>query len=219
MPPLDMHPSKPFIQTGEVARSGGRISDYSTMYSEFGVAQSRVFPAGTVCITIAANIAATGILDFESCFPDSVVGFTADGDSDVARYVELFIRTARADLKRFAPATAQANINLETLSEIAVPVPPHAEMVLVAQLVGQLMDRAKTVDGAHDAVVAMLGSHERAVLAKAFRGELVPQDPNDEPAEAMLVRARGADGAATNGKSATVAKRGRRPGPRTEEVT
>ena len=66
---------------------------------------------------IAANIAETGILSFDSCFPDSVVGFVGDVNLLATRYVELFIRTAKDSLERFAPATAQKNINLDTLSE------------------------------------------------------------------------------------------------------
>jgi type I restriction enzyme S subunit len=65
----------PFIQTGDVANSGGRITRSSNTYSEAGLQQSKLWPKGTLCITIAANIANTGILEFDGCFPDSVVGF------------------------------------------------------------------------------------------------------------------------------------------------
>jgi type I restriction enzyme, S subunit len=178
----------PFIQTGEVARSGGRIIAHSSAYSAFGVAQSRVFPRDTVCITIAANIADTGILQFDACFPDSVVGFVADAGSVAASYVELFIRTARADLKRFAPATAQANINLEVLGKVAVPVPPQAEMVLLVERVERAMALVAAIASSHCSTGGKLQILEQATLAKAFRGELVPQDRNDEPAEAMPAR-------------------------------
>ena len=65
----------PLIHTGDVANSGLYILTYSSSYSELGLAQSRLWKAGTLCITIAANIAQTSILTFEACFPDSVVGF------------------------------------------------------------------------------------------------------------------------------------------------
>lgn len=116
----------PFIQTGEVKAADTWIRTYIETYSELGLAQSKLWPAGTMCITIAANIAATAILTFDACFPDSVVGFV-QSESTITRYVEMFIRTARQDLDRYAPATAQKNINLQTLSEVAVPLPPLAE--------------------------------------------------------------------------------------------
>ena len=117
----------PFIQTGNVRRSDGVIAKYSQTYTEFGLAQSRLWAAGTLCITIAANIAETGILSFDSCFPDSIVGFIAGTEAVTTRYVELFIRTAKSDLERFAPATAQKNINLEVLEAVAIALPPIAE--------------------------------------------------------------------------------------------
>ena len=65
----------PLIQTGDVANCDGHIKHYTATYSETGLKQSKMWKAGTLCITIAANIAKTGILDFDACFPDSVVGF------------------------------------------------------------------------------------------------------------------------------------------------
>src|SRR5438067_4649726 len=63
----------PFIQTGDVARSGGRIVKHEQTYSKAGLAQSRLWPAETVCITIAANIADSATLAYPACFPDSIV--------------------------------------------------------------------------------------------------------------------------------------------------
>src|SRR5262249_49415869 len=85
----------PFIQTGDIARSGGRILTHRQTYSEAGLAQSRIWPGETVCITIAANIAESAILTYPACFPDSVVGFVADPEMCEPQYIEFFIRTAR----------------------------------------------------------------------------------------------------------------------------
>jgi type I restriction enzyme S subunit len=113
----------PFIQTGDVRAAHRFLKSYNQTYSDFGLSQSRLWPIGTLCITIAANIANTAILTFDACFPDSVVGFSADPDRTTASYVEFFLRTAQADLEAFAPATAQKNINLETLGEVLGSVP------------------------------------------------------------------------------------------------
>jgi type I restriction enzyme S subunit len=121
----------PFIQTGDVRRSDGSINEFTQTYSEFGLAQSRLWPAGTLCITIAANIAETGILKLQACFPDSVVGFIPQKGTPTVEYVECFIRTARDRLDRFASATAQKNINLEVLEAVAIPTPPLAEQARI----------------------------------------------------------------------------------------
>lgn len=127
------------IQTGDVARSGGRIKTHTNKYNDVGLAQSMLWPKGTLCITIAATIADSGILDFDACFPDSVVGFVPAPGFENARYFEYFVRTAKANLLEFAPATAQKNINLEILTSVLIPLPPFAEQHRIVAKVDALM--------------------------------------------------------------------------------
>ena len=129
----------PFIQTGDVARSGGSIETYSNLYNDVGLAQSAMWPAGTLCITIAANIADSGILTFDACFPDSIVGLIVHDGFENARFFEYFLRTAKADLHEFAPSTAQKNINLGILTEVLIPLPPLAEQHRIVAKVDELM--------------------------------------------------------------------------------
>ena len=127
------------IQTGDVARSNGVIKTFTSKYNDVGLAQSMKWPAGTLCITIAANIADSGILSFDACFPDSVVGFKPSAVFDSARYFEYFVRTAKANLLAFAPATAQKNINLEILNAVLIPLPPFAEQHRIVAKIDELM--------------------------------------------------------------------------------
>ena len=113
----------PFIQTGDVANSGGRVKKYMTTYSEEGLRQSRLWPKGTLCITIAANIAKTGVLEFDACFPDSVVGFVP-GTSVTTAYVQGWLNFLQPTLEAIAPQAAQKNINLEILRNLPITVPP-----------------------------------------------------------------------------------------------
>lgn len=178
----------PFIQTGEVRAAKRYLTQFNQTYSDFGLAQSRLWPIGTVCITIAANIAETAILGLAACFPDSVVGFTADRERTSAEYIEYFIRTVRADLEQFAPATAQKNINLETLYMVRVPSPPLEEQREIVQRLDHAFDWLDKIAIEHARAEHLLPKLDQAILAKAFRGELVPQDPNDEPASELLQR-------------------------------
>jgi type I restriction enzyme S subunit len=113
----------PFIQIGEIANSGGRITGYKATYSELGLAQSKLWPRGTLCITIAANIAKTGVLEFDACFPDSVVGFLP-GTRVQTEFVQAWLAFLQPTLEANAPQAAQKNINLAILRELPVPVPP-----------------------------------------------------------------------------------------------
>lgn len=127
------------IQTGDVARSNGIVATYTSKYNDLGLSQSFKWPKGTLCITIAANIADSGILSFDACFPDSVVGFIPAPMFENARYFEYFVRTAKANLLQFAPATAQKNINLEILTQVLIPLPPLAEQQRIVAKVDALM--------------------------------------------------------------------------------
>jgi type I restriction enzyme S subunit len=176
----------PFVQTGDVRAADRYLIDYTQTYSDFGLAQSRLWPVGTVCITIAANIAETAILAREACFPDSVVGFIADSNRTSSEYVEFFFRTIRVDLERFASATAQKNINLETLYRVRVPSPPLDEQREIVRRLEIALGWLSKVAAEHDRAAHLLPRLDQAILAKAFRGELVPQDPRDEPASALL---------------------------------
>lgn len=113
----------PFIQTGEVANSGGRIRSFGTTYSKQGLAQSRLWPKGTLCITIAANIAETGVLEFDACFPDSVVGFLP-GPQVTTEFVQAWLAFLQPTIEANAPQLAQKNINLRILGELPIPIPP-----------------------------------------------------------------------------------------------
>ena len=116
--------SMPLIQTGDVSNSGMYITAYSSTYSEIGVAQSKIWLAGTLCITIAANIGNCAILTFDACFPDSVVGFIANEKVALKEYVYYIFERMQSILEANAPAVAQKNINLKILDELLIPLPP-----------------------------------------------------------------------------------------------
>ena len=108
----------PFIQTGDVANSGNYIVDYHSTYSEFGLKQSKLWDKGTLCITIAANIAKTSILAFDSCFPDSIVGFIS-GERTNNMFIHYWFSYFQNILESQAPESAQKNINLKILTSLS----------------------------------------------------------------------------------------------------
>ncbi|MBU0483580.1 MAG: restriction endonuclease subunit S [Proteobacteria bacterium] len=176
----------PFVQTGDIRHANGIITEYSQTYSEEGLKQSRLWPVGTLCITIAANIADTALLGFEACFPDSIVGFIPETEQIDTKYVEYFIRTAKEDLDRFAPATAQKNINLAILSEVAIPVMSLEEQMLIVQEVESRLSVADRIDKTIEITLRRNEGLRQTILSKAFSGELVGPSPGDELAHDLL---------------------------------
>ena len=127
----------PFIQTGDVANSGNYIVDYHSTYSDFGLKQSKLWDKGTLCITIAANIAKTSILAFDSCFPDSIVGFIP-GERTNNMFIHYWFSYFQKILESQAPESAQKNINLKILSELKVILPPLSLQNEFADFVAQV---------------------------------------------------------------------------------
>ena len=122
----------PFVQTGDIKASGGRVINYSQTYSEDGLAQSRLWPKGTMCITIAANIAETGILQFPACFPDSVIGFIPGENKCNVYFIEYVFRLLRRRIQAQATGSVQDNINLQTLERLLFPIPEIEEQNRIA---------------------------------------------------------------------------------------
>lgn len=113
----------PLIQTGEVKSANLYINKHKVAYNEFGLAQSKLWDAGTLCITIAANIAETAILAYPMCFPDSVVGFIAyEGETSelFMHYVFSFIRQS---IQNSVNGSIQDNIDIEYLSNLSFKIP------------------------------------------------------------------------------------------------
>ena len=125
----------PFIQTGDVVRAsnGGKITFTQTLNEE-GLSVSKLFQPPVVVITIAANIGDTAVLDFPSCFPDSVVGLIPKPETD-ALFLEVVMRTKKQHLNDIAPQAAQKNINIAILKTVEIPLPPLAtQQAIVAEI-------------------------------------------------------------------------------------
>lgn len=168
----------PLIQTGDVSNAGTYITSYTQTYSEIGFAQSKLWPAGTLCITIAANIAQTGLLTFDACFPDSVVGFSSYPNESNPLYVLGLFWFFQRILEKNAPAAAQKNINLKILRELEVPAPP----ISLQDQFGDIVEKVESLKSRYQQSLTDLENLYGALSQQAFKGELdlsrVPLSPD-----------------------------------------
>lgn len=164
----------PFIQIGDLPREAGYINKHSQTLNDLGLGISKMFPKGTVAIAIVgATIANTGILEYDMCFPDSMVGIET-GDEIRNRYCELFLRYKKHDIRQESYSSGgQPNINLQTLNPLPIAFAPNEEQAEIVRRVECQFHIIAEIELRYLHIKTYTDKLEQSILAKAFRGELV----------------------------------------------
>ncbi len=162
----------PFIQTGDIRNADHFITEYSQTYSELGLAQSKLWPKGTICITIAANIAETAILDFDACFPDSVIGVVANPKEAEVGFIEYLLQSFKARIQALGKGSAQANINMGTFENERFPFPPVAQQREIVAKLDALSEETQRLARLYERKLAALEALKKSLLHQAFSGDL-----------------------------------------------
>lgn len=162
----------PFIQTGDIRNADHIITEYSQTYSEAGLAQSKLWPKGTICITIAANIAETAILGFDACFPDSVIGVVANPKEAEVDFVEYLLQAFKVRLQAMGKGSAQDNINMGTFESQRFPFPPVAEQREIVKTLNFLREETQNLESIYQRKLAALDELKQSLLHQAFSGAL-----------------------------------------------
>lgn len=172
----------PLFQTGDITAANTFLWKHSQTYSEAGLAQSKLWKPGTLCITIAANIADTAILSKTACFPDSVVGFVSHPGEQCVYFVKLFLETIKGQMKNVSRGTTQDNLSLEKLLSFKVPTPTsnvlHAFHSCVTPVFNNVLCLSKKNDN--------LRTTRDLLLPKLISGQLDVEDLDIETSEPLV---------------------------------
>lgn len=162
----------PFIQTGEVRNANKFITEYTQTYNEVGLAQSKLWKKGTICITIAANIAETAILDFDACIPDSIIGFEVDEKKADLNFAYYLLQYFKAELQKLGKGSAQDNINLGTFENQYFPFPTLKEQQTIVRQLDALRAETQKLETVYQKKINDLEELKKSILQKAFSGGL-----------------------------------------------
>jgi type I restriction enzyme S subunit len=124
----------------------------------------------------------------------------------------------QAQLGAIMAQTTRNQVSIQKQAFFSIPLAPIEEQFIVGDRVRTALARLDELEDTLRSLEVRLTCLDRSILAKAFHGELVPQDPNDEPAEAMLARVREANRVAMNGHSANNGKASARTGRGTRDT-
>ncbi|MEF8719149.1 MAG: restriction endonuclease subunit S [Candidatus Accumulibacter necessarius] len=162
----------PFVQTGDIRNADHVITEYSQTYSDAGLTQSKLWPKGTICITIAANIAETAILGFDACFPDSVIGVVANPKEADVDFIEYLLQSFKARIQSMGKGSAQANINMGTFENERFPFPPVAEQKAIVAKLDSLNEETQRLETIYQQKLTALDDLKKSLLHQAFSGQL-----------------------------------------------
>lgn len=161
----------PFVQTGDIARAGKYVSAYSQTLNERGLSVSRQFPAGTLVMTIAANIGDMAIIEFPACFPDSIVGFIPEPDIDLDFLYYMFI-AMKQRLMMTAVLNTQLNLNIDRISSIETVSPPHEEQKKIVEHLDREIERSQRLMSKAESAIARLTEYRTALITAATTGKI-----------------------------------------------
>lgn len=131
-------------------------------------------------------------------------------DKATAKYIEIAFNSPVVQKQLVGVGTGLLHIHLKDLREDVVPIPPKREQEEIVRRVEKLLSFADNMAARYKTARTQVDKLTPALLAKAFRGELVEQDPNDEPAEKLLERIKANNKAASPTKKAPTKKAARR---------
>jgi len=132
--------SHPFVQTADIKSANLKLREFTQTYNETGLAQSKMWAPGTLCITIAANIAETAVLAISACFPDSIIGFIADPEKSDAIFIKYYIDLIKLRMQQVSHGTTQDNLSLDKLLRFDFVVPKAPVQQKIASILSAYDD-------------------------------------------------------------------------------
>lgn len=187
------------------AHHGRYIEETIQTISEAGLANSsaRLLPSGTVCLSRTASVGYVTIMARSMATSQDFATWTCS-EALLPEYLMYALMAEGDEIRNFGMGTTHTTIYFPEVRAFHIALPPVEEQKEVVARIKAAIARADRLEAEAARARALLDRLETALLAKAFRGELVPQDPNDEPAQILLDRIR------THRAAAPKVKRGRR---------
>ena len=161
----------PFIQTGDVARAKKYVTKYSQTLNDLGYTVSKEFPKGTLCMTIAANIGDMAILDFDACFPDSIVGLVPMPDVDL-EFLYYFMICMKQDMLRTAPISTQMNLNVDRVGALLAFQPPIDEQRSIVAKIEKELNSLREVTERAEQEIDLMNEFRTSLIAEAVTGKI-----------------------------------------------
>ncbi|ABD89188.1 restriction endonuclease subunit S [Rhodopseudomonas palustris] len=182
----------PWITSGAVKHAVVQAADEYITEAAVRETNCKVFPAGTILMAMYGEGKTRGrvtVLGINAATNQAVAAIQVRADSPAVRdFVVWHLRSGYLELRERAAGGVQPNLNLGIVNAWRIPLPSRDEQMEVVRRVQKAFAWIDRLTIETTSARKLIDRLDQAILAKAFRGELVPQDPNDEPASILLER-------------------------------
>jgi len=193
--------------------SGDSLRQAREFLSEAGAEASRQFSAGAVLVTcIGATIGKTGLATVDGAC-NQQINFLEPNVAIESKFIyfQLISPHFQDQIKEHASSTTLPILNKGKFCLLAASICSPVEQAEIVRILDARLEAAKLLEAEIEAALARADALRQSILKKAFAGKLVPQDPSDEPADALLVRIRASRDGHSTAKPRKPTRRSARP--------
>lgn len=175
------------------ATSNQLIAEANEFVTQEAIAAHRLklYPKGTLLVAMYGEGKTRGQvaeLGIEATINQACAAVVVDETKALITYVKLAFQVNYLAMRELAEGGNQPNLNLSKVKEFRIPLPSLEQQERIVREANSLLQVANRIEARYTTARIQAQRLSPLLLAKAFRGELVPQDPNDEPASALLER-------------------------------
>jgi type I restriction enzyme S subunit len=204
----------PWVTSG--ALNDEFVTQPSDLVTSRALAECRLtmYPSGSLLVAMYGEGKTRGKcseLAFDSTINQAIAALVFEGSArECKAYVKYFLLNAYESMRQQASGGVQPNLNLQIIRSIVVPLPPLDEQREIVRLLDVALSDVRDQEAAIAHGLKACAAQRQNILRAAFSGQLVPQDPTDEPASELLARIR-ADRAASTPPTTKRVLRPRKP--------
>jgi type I restriction enzyme M protein len=146
---------------------------------------SKIAESGDILISVRAPVGPTNLCEQRSCIGRGIAAIRPLGGIP-SKFILYFLRYKESEIAELGTGSTFTAINRSDLESISVPIPPLAEQRRLVEKIDKLFSYLDQVEQSFGGLKSHANAIRQSILSKAFSGELVSRDSNDEPASILI---------------------------------